>query len=180
MSLEFYDSTPINVTRLSKLKASLGRTVTVAKNQGKKLTTKSDARKPDVVKATHVDHASEPITPPKCKSKSVDQIYVTLDGKFKLLRRDLIRTTIFNICQQINVPHLDVDKITDNVYPKLKTQNTLEDVININKSNVENIITHDSKFGIHQEGIRIMTRNTTRLLSFIATYTFFNNHLMKL
>ncbi|XWV24838.1 putative ribonucleoside di phosphate reductase alpha subunit [Tupanvirus deep ocean] len=57
-----------------------------------------------------------------------DKIYIVNNGIIKLLKFETIKKYISVICQKMKVEHLDVDKITKNVYPKLKTKNTINEV----------------------------------------------------
>ncbi|XWV26085.1 ribonucleoside-diphosphate reductase large subunit [Tupanvirus soda lake] len=57
-----------------------------------------------------------------------DKIYIINNGTIKLLKFDTIKKYISVICQKMKVEHLDVDKIASNVYPKLKTKNTINEV----------------------------------------------------
>lgn len=61
-------------------------------------------------------------------SNNMENIYIIDNHKVKILGRNTIRKYIAAICDKINIGHLDLDKITDNVYPKLKLKNTIQDV----------------------------------------------------
>lgn len=61
--------------------------------------------------------------------KITDNIYIVDNNKKnKLLKHTAIRDYIFTICRKMKVEHLDADKITNNVYPKLKKINTIKEV----------------------------------------------------
>ena len=73
------------------------------------------------------------IKPIAYDSQNVDNgihgdIYIVNNGLTKVLGYDTIKKYIATICQKMHVEHLDTDKITNNVYPKLKTKNTIEEV----------------------------------------------------
>ena len=55
-------------------------------------------------------------------------IYIVNNGSTRVLKHDAIKKYITTICQKMHVEHLDTEKITNNVYPKLKTRNTIEEV----------------------------------------------------
>lgn len=61
-----------------------------------------------------------------------DQVYIinTVNGDTtrKLLSYNDLYKYLFSICQKIDKEYLDVGKITDNVYPKLKMENTLDEI----------------------------------------------------
>lgn len=57
-----------------------------------------------------------------------DNIYITSGGEMRILERAAIKKYISTICDKIGANELDVDKITNNVYPKLKTVNTIDEV----------------------------------------------------
>jgi len=57
-----------------------------------------------------------------------NQIFLTNNGVTKILTYADIKEYINNICQKMNAQHLNVDKLANNVYPKLKNQNTIKDV----------------------------------------------------
>lgn len=60
-------------------------------------------------------------------SKS-SNIYIVHDGINKILSYANLKKSIQIICQKINAPHLNVDRITSSVYSKLKTHNTLREI----------------------------------------------------
>jgi ribonucleoside-diphosphate reductase alpha chain len=63
------------------------------------------------------------------RSSKPSKIYiVTSDGKKKILTYDKLSEYIAEICKKVNSIHLDVKKITNNVFPKLKTNNTINEV----------------------------------------------------
>lgn len=57
-----------------------------------------------------------------------NDIYLMNGGKTSPLRRDTIKEYIKSICQKMKVEHLDIEKVLNNVYPKLKTINTIKDI----------------------------------------------------
>ena len=59
---------------------------------------------------------------------SRDDIYIVDDDQMRILEKETIKKYISIICQKLKVDHLDLDKITSNIYPKLKTINTIDEV----------------------------------------------------
>lgn len=59
-----------------------------------------------------------------------DKIYITDGDVTKILEYDTIKKYIQTICGLMKIEHLDSDKLVKNVYPKLKTFNTVEEVEN--------------------------------------------------
>jgi ribonucleoside-diphosphate reductase alpha subunit len=59
-------------------------------------------------------------------------VRLTIDGIDKVapLREAYIQTYLQSICAKINAPVLDINRILNNVYPKLKKINTIEDIDN--------------------------------------------------
>ena len=55
-------------------------------------------------------------------------IYLSLNSKIHPLKYSNLKKSIQLICQKINSPNLNIEKITSNVYSKLKTQNTPQDI----------------------------------------------------
>ena len=55
-------------------------------------------------------------------------VYILDNGIKKPLHYETVKKYIASICQKMKVQHLDIDKITNNVYPKLKTVNTVQEV----------------------------------------------------
>ena len=51
-------------------------------------------------------------------------IYLILDGRVCDLPKQYINEYITEICEKMNLTHLNVDAVVDNVYPKLKEYNT--------------------------------------------------------
>ncbi len=66
----------------------------------------------------HVNHPNQ----------NPDKIYILNDGLYYILEKDTIRDYIKIICQKMKVEHLNVDKVVDNVYPKLKSVNKLSEI----------------------------------------------------
>src|SRR5581483_6732240 len=71
----------------------------------------------------NVTHANEPFIRPNIKN-----VYLIDGQKTKILNLETIKKYILTICQKMKVEHLDIDKIANNVYPKLKSKNTIKDV----------------------------------------------------
>lgn len=59
-----------------------------------------------------------------------EEIYIIHDGNMYPISLTNIRNFISKICQDMKVEHLNVEKISNNVYPKLKNVNTFEDMEN--------------------------------------------------
>lgn len=54
--------------------------------------------------------------------------YLILDGRVCDLPKQYIHEYITEICEKMNLTHLNVDAVVDNVYPKLKEYNTFNDI----------------------------------------------------
>ena len=62
-------------------------------------------------------------------TKDVSNVHVIDDkGDIRLLPYQTLKKYISVICDKLNIKHLDVEKITNNVYPKLKSKNTVQDI----------------------------------------------------
>ena len=59
-----------------------------------------------------------------------NQIYISENNTTRKLNYETIEKYITIICSKMNVGHLDIKKISDNVYPKLKKINTIHEVNN--------------------------------------------------
>ena len=59
-----------------------------------------------------------------------DNIYIINNGYIKPLAYATVYKYIFSICEKMKIEHLDIDKITKNVYPKLKINNTISEIEN--------------------------------------------------
>jgi ribonucleotide reductase alpha subunit len=57
-----------------------------------------------------------------------EDVYIVHNNTIGLLSYESLKTSIATICKLMNVEHLDVDKLSKNVLPKLKTKNTLEEI----------------------------------------------------
>ncbi|BCS83273.1 ribonucleoside-diphosphate reductase large subunit [Cotonvirus japonicus] len=72
-----------------------------------------------------------------------DTIYLEVNDQKQILKRDAIKEYIDNILQQLDINYLDANKLTDRVYPKLKSVNTNNDIENqIVSSASEMVIYH--------------------------------------
>lgn len=61
-----------------------------------------------------------------------DSIYLrNSDGNYVVLTQQSVYSFIHSICEHLKIRHLSVEKITNNVYPKLKTQNSLDEFENL-------------------------------------------------
>ena len=63
----------------------------------------------------------------KCQPDEND-IFLVDNNKIKLLTLEIIHKYISTICQKMKIEHLEIDKITKNVYPKLKQKNTIKEL----------------------------------------------------
>lgn len=73
---------------------------------------------------SNVDHSTDK-KPPQLFE---EHIFLVNGKKITPLRIDIIKKYIASICQKMKVEYLDIDKIANNVYPKLKTMNTIKDI----------------------------------------------------
>lgn len=55
-------------------------------------------------------------------------IYFSIDDNIELLDKSTIFEYIDLICNKINLMHLDIHKLVDNIYPKLKQINTIDNI----------------------------------------------------
>src|SRR5271169_3032634 len=67
--------------------------------------------------------SDKPSAKPRKETFIIDE-----NGDLHFLHYDTVKKYIGAICKKMYITHLDVDKITNNVYPKLKTKNTIDDV----------------------------------------------------
>ena len=61
----------------------------------------------------------------KCKDNN---IYILENNYIRQLKKETLEKFIWNICQEMKLKHLDVKKITNNIFPKLKNINTIKDI----------------------------------------------------
>ena len=70
------------------------------------------------------------------------EIYFRNDeGEEEVLEYGMIHEYVESICQKMGVPHLNVTKVTNDVYPKLKTYNTITEIEDQIVMTVSNMVT---------------------------------------
>lgn len=75
-----------------------------------------------------LDNSSNCITTKAKIEYGQNSIYFVYNDDVRPLESESIYMYIESICQKMNLEHLDIDKIVSNVYPKLKTMNTFDDI----------------------------------------------------
>ncbi|AKI80048.1 ribonucleoside-diphosphate reductase large subunit [Acanthamoeba polyphaga mimivirus] len=61
---------------------------------------------------------------------SKETIYLDHNGSIQVITSEIIRTYVEKIFEKMEVTHLDIDKMTKNIFPKLKSINTIKDIDN--------------------------------------------------
>src|SRR5437868_5112520 len=57
-----------------------------------------------------------------------NNIYFMVDDEVAIFEREFIREYLDDIVEKIDLQHLNIEKLIDNIYPKLKKVNTIEDI----------------------------------------------------